>query len=169
VKPSLVRAYDPLWPVRFRELRDRILAVAGKRVLRIEHVGGTSVPGLTAKAIIDIDVVIDADAWPALRDALEAGGWRHHGDQGVPGREAFKPATAGVEALPEHHLYACAENAAELRRHLAFRDYLRAHPAEAERLSAFKRSIAHLDRDDYQEEKAPLVEQILARALEEQR
>jgi len=169
VKPTLVREYDPEWPARFAELRGRIESMAREHLLRVEHVGGTSVPGLAAKAIIDMDIVHGADSWTALRDALEAGGYRHVGDQDIPGREVFKPASAEVASWPHHHLYACAADAPELRRHLAFRDHLRRRPDEAALLSAFKLSIAHLDRDEYQERKAPLVQEILARALEESR
>jgi len=160
-----VLPYDPAWPERFRELRDRVQRIAGEHLLRIEHVGSTAVPGMAAKPCIDMDIVIEPHAWPALRSALEAGGYRHGGDQGIRGREVFKPGNDEVAGWHRHHLYACAEGAEELRRHLAFRDYLRGNPDEAQRLSTFKNENAGLGKEEYQESKTPLVEAILARAL----
>jgi GrpB-like predicted nucleotidyltransferase (UPF0157 family) len=78
---------------------------------------------------------------------------------------------AGLKgALPEHHLYVCAADAEELRRHRAFRDYLVEHPEWVERLSAHKLALAArfgADREAYQVAKSPIVEEILALALEE--
>jgi GrpB-like predicted nucleotidyltransferase (UPF0157 family) len=161
----IVLPYDPAWPERFRELRDRVQNIAGEHLLQVEHVGSTAVPGMAAKPCIDIDLVIEAQEWPALRCALEAGGYRHCGDQGIAGREVFKPGNDEVARWHRHHLYVCAADAAELRRHLAFRDYLRAHPEEAQRLSTFKKANAGLGKEEYQEAKSPLVEAMLRRAL----
>ena len=148
------------------------MSIAGPHILRIEHVGSTSVPGLAAKPTIDIDVVIEAPHWADVRAAFEAAGYRHAGDQDVPGREVFKPRapTAPPASWPKHHLYVCAEDAAELRRHTAFRDYLRRHPAERDRLAAHKWELAGtpgMDKQRYQEEKSPLVLEMLARAIAE--
>ena len=168
----LVHPYDGRWPAQFELLRDRLETIAGGHLLRIEHVGSTSVPGLAAKPTIDIDVVIEASRWPVVRAALESAGYRHIGDQDVAGREVFKPrdTDAAPASWPKHHLYVCADDAAELHRHIAFRDYLRRHPHEVQRLAARKWVLARtpgMDKERYQAEKSPLVLELIARALDE--
>ncbi len=128
------------------------------------HVGSTAVPGLAAKPIIDIDVVV-ADR-PAVRAAIEslaAAGWRHQGDMGIAGREAFAPAADGVY----HHLYVVVDGDQPHRDHVDFRDYLLAHPGQAARYGELKRKLAPLLRTDrvaYGDAKAALIAQFLVLA-----
>src|SRR6266567_3992999 len=78
------------WPAVFAQLRDHIANALRPLATRIEHVGSTAVPGLAAKPIIDLDVVIATrDDLPAVIERLHPLGYRHEGDLGVPGREAF--------------------------------------------------------------------------------
>ena len=136
---------------------------------RIEHVGSTSVPGLPAKPIIDMDVVIEsADQLEDVAARLTEIGYEGRGDLGVTGRYAFK-SPAG---LPDHHLYVCARDNAELHRHLAFRDYLRSHHAEAVAYGRLKQSLAEahpFDREAYTEGKTHWIERTLRLAHQEQR
>ncbi len=100
--------------------------------------------------------------------ALECAGYAHQGDLGFPGREAFQPIQEAARDLPPHHLYACTAGALELRKHVSFRDYLSAHPAEAARLAQYKRHLAferRLSRSEYVEAKASIVAEIAATAL----
>jgi len=164
--PVIVVDYDSAWPLQFQALRHRLAQGLAGSATAIEHVGSTAVSGLAAKPIIDIDVVVPAGAsLAAVCAALEPLGYSHRGDLGVPGREAFdRP-----PGLPVHHLYVCAADSAELRRHLRFRDRLRAHPEEAQAYGALKRALAQRFRDDraaYTDAKAPFVAEILARAGE---
>ena len=130
--------------------------------LRIEHVGSTSVEGLAAKPIIDIDVVIrDRTVLPEVISALGRIGYTHEGDLGIPGREAFK--YEGKDHLKKHHLYVCAQDSEELKRHLAFRDYLRSHPEAASEYGRIKEEGAALypyDIDRYIEHKSPFIENV---------
>lgn len=96
--------------------------------IRIEHVGSTSVEGLAAKPIIDIDVVIsDNLKLNSVIKALFKIGYYHEGNLGIEGREAF--GYEGKTHLLTHHLYVCPQNSKELRRHIFFRDYLKDHPS----------------------------------------
>lgn len=162
--PVEIADYDPAWPAAFAELRNQIAAVLGPLAQRIEHVGSTAVPGLPAKPIIDLDVVIAARAdLPEVITRLAALGYRHEGDLGIAGREAF----ASPAAAPARHLYVCTADSPELARHLAFRDYLRTHPGHARAYAELKRSLAaqfRSDRDAYSRSKAAFVEQALAAA-----
>lgn len=161
-KRVVVEAYDEAWEQNFISVKTELCEALGDLALRIEHVGSTSVRGLSAKPILDIDVVIrDYSLLGAVVHALEKIGYRHEGDLGIPGREAFK--YEGKEHLKKHHLYVCPQDSAELRRHLAFRDYLRAHPEAVREYGRIKEEGAALypdDIDGYIAYKSPFIERI---------
>jgi GrpB-like predicted nucleotidyltransferase (UPF0157 family) len=127
--------------------------------------GSTAVPGLAAKPVIDIDVLLkSASDLPLVIQRLASIGYVHRGDLGVTGREAFY----APPGSPKHHLYVCPPESQEYRRHLALRDYLRAHSAEAAAYGNLKRSLAARFRDDraaYLAGKGEFVESLLQRAL----
>jgi GrpB-like predicted nucleotidyltransferase (UPF0157 family) len=160
--PVVIVDYDPSWPAAFQQLRDRLAATLGPLAVAIEHVGSTAVPGLAAKPIIDLDVVIaDRADLPTVIERLRPLGYLYEGDLGVAGREAFTtPAGA-----PPHHLYVCAIGTPALDRHLAFRDTLRADPGAVDAYGDLKRTLsARLgdDRAGYTEAKSAFIEQVLA-------
>lgn len=161
-KHVVVLPYDEAWKKDFEEIKAELMAVLDGLVLSVEHVGSTSVPGLAAKPIIDIDVIIeDTDCFEKVKTALETIGYQHEGDLGIPGREAFK--YHGKEHLRKHHLYVCAKDSDELKRHLSFRDYLRTHPEAVKEYGRIKEEGARLypnDIDSYIEYKAPFIENI---------
>ena len=161
-KKVVVVPYDETWKQNFIDIRNELADALGELAESIEHVGSTSVEGLSAKPIIDIDVVIkDRTMLDKVIEALEKIGYRHEGDQGIPGREAFK--YEDKDHLMKHHLYVCAEDANELKRHMAFRDYLRSHPEAVKEYSRVKTEGAKLypeDIDSYIEYKAPFIEGI---------
>jgi GrpB-like predicted nucleotidyltransferase (UPF0157 family) len=152
---------DPGWPRLYEFLCDRAAAALGRLTVTVEHVGSTSVPGLAAKPVIDLDVVIASrDDLPEAIERLASLGYVHVGDLGIAGREAFRR----PDGDPRHNLYVCAADSVELRRHLAFRDYLRAHPDEGAAYVELKRSLAvrhAYDIDAYAEGKSEFVQRIL--------
>lgn len=156
--------YDPLWPHHFATLRLRIAAALGELTAAIEHVGSTAVPGLAAKPVIDIDVLLRSPCGLLSATArLDSCGYRHRGDLGVAGREAFRQPPGDIE----HHLYVCLPDSREYRRHIAFRDYLRAHREDVDAYALLKRELARkfaTDREAYNRAKTSFVEEILARA-----
>ncbi len=167
-KPIEVADYDPEWPVLFADIAGRVQAAfANVLMLRVEHIGSTSVPGLPAKPVLDIDVVIPSRAdLPEAVARLATLGYVHQGDLGITSRESFKR----PESTPPHNLYVCAEDSPELRRHLAFRDYLRAHPDDARQYGELKRELAarHVtDIDAYVDGKTEFVQKVVADALAE--
>ena len=159
-----VLPYDEAWEARFERIRAELQAALGDLALSIEHVGSTSVRGLSAKPVIDIDVVIeDRSRLEAAIRALAEIGYRHEGDLGIPGREAFR--YEGDDPSQKRHVYVCARDSAELRRHIAFRDYLRAHPEAARAYGRIKEEGAALypwDIDRYIAHKAPFIQGIYA-------
>ena len=165
VRTIKVVPYDSAWEQDFLKIKAELEEALGDLALRIEHVGSTSVKGLSAKPIIDIDVVIkDYSIFPEVVKRLEEIGYHHEGDQGIPTREAFK--YDGKEHLMKHHLYVCAKDSAELKRHLAFRDYLRSHPEAVSEYSHVKEEGAKLypdNMDKYMEYKSPVIQKIYKR------
>lgn len=166
-QPVVIVDYDPAWPEVFAALRDRVTAALGDLAVAVEHVGSTAVPGLAAKPIVDLDVVIPSAAdLPAAIARLESLGYAHQGNLGIPGREAFTT----PPGTPRHHLYVVTSDSAEYRRHIAFRDYLRAHPETARDYAALKRDAARRCRDDreaYTGAKDAFVATILQHAAQE--
>jgi GrpB-like predicted nucleotidyltransferase (UPF0157 family) len=167
--PVIVLKYDPNWPGLFQSLRMRIADVLSDMAAAIEHVGSTAVPDLAAKPIIDIDVLLASDAMlSAAIERLASLGYIHRGNLGIPEREAFlAPAND-----PPHHLYVCPPCSSEFRRHLAFRDYLRAHPRDAKIYGDLKIALAERFREDrstYNTEKGEFVAEITSRAIATQK
>lgn len=152
------------WKQDFLKIKADILTMLENLIIGIEHVGSTSVQGLSAKPIIDIDVVIKDETYlKVVISALEKMGYQHEGNLGIVGREAFK--YDGKEHLKKHHLYVCPQDSLELKRHIAFRDYLRAHPDAILEYSLIKEEGAKRYPDDiegYIAYKAPFIEKIYA-------
>lgn len=160
----VVLDHDPIWAAAFEQLRSTIWPTISDLATTIEHIGSTSVEGLPAKPVIDMTIVIPAESrMPLVIDRLATIGYRHRGDLGVRGREAFAP----PDAAPAHHLYACVEGNLGLRNHLTLRDYLRRHPATAQAYGELKKQLAlqhpH-DMDAYIEGKTRFILEILAKA-----
>lgn len=163
--PIVVVEYDPSWPGIFRSLQERIARALGEIAGAIEHVGSTAVPGLAAKPIIDIDVLLaSADQLPIAIERLANIGYIHQGDLGIPEREAFKTPSGNLA----HHLYVCPPSSREFIRHLAFRNYLRASALEAREYGELKKSLAAQFREDrtaYTDGKSEFVAKIMNYAM----
>lgn len=160
----IVTDYDECWARTFERLRAQIWPHLRDVATSIEHVGSTSVPGLAAKPIIDMTIVVPtAEQMPIVIQRLAGIGYAHRGDLGVTGRQAF---SSPPDTLP-HHLYACIAGCDALRNHLAVRDHLRSHPAAARSYSALKKELAARyanDIDGYVEGKTNFILSILAQA-----
>ena len=164
-KHVVVLPYDEQWKQDFLRIKAELTNALGQLTIGIEHVGSTSVRGLSAKPIIDIDVVmIDYTVWEDVASALGEIGYQHEGNLGIVGREAFR--YDGKEHLKKHHLYVCPEDSPELKRHIAFRDYLRTHPDAVREYSHIKEEGAKQYSNDierYIEHKSPFIEKIYAK------
>lgn len=165
-EPVILVAYDPAWPHTFEAIRATVAAALGELAIGIEHVGSTAVPGLPAKPIIDIDVVVRRDGdLPDAAARLAAIGYRYLGNLGIIGRDAFRAPTGA----PEQHLFVCPSASAELRAHLGFRDALRRSPDLAAEYAALKAQLAQThryNRDAYAEGKSRFIAAALADAHE---
>ncbi|MDP8904145.1 MAG: GrpB family protein [Chloroflexota bacterium] len=163
--PIEIADYDPAWPARFEEMRARLAEALGSLALCIDHIGSTAVPGLPAKPVIDIQVSVpDVEDEGAYREAIEAQGFVLRWIE--PGHRYFRP-PPGLPRLWQVHV--CTVRSEWERVHLLFRDYLRAHPAEAGQYAELKMRLAAEHRGDriaYTDAKGPFVEEVLARADE---
>ena len=158
----VVLPYDVAWQSAFEKIKGEIEETIGDWIIGIEHVGSTSVEGMSAKPCIDIDVVIeDYSAFAAVVDSLKAIGYIHEGDLGIKDREAFK--YSGKEHLQMHHLYVCPKYSKELHRHITFRNFLLSNPTAAKKYSLIKEKAAELfqnDIDGYIEYKSSCIEEL---------
>lgn len=136
--------YDKKWPQDFLKIKaelQKVLTIPCK----MQHVGSTSIPGMKAKPIIDIDVGLENwSDFEAVKRALAEIGYEHEGDRGITGREAFgRSGTVHNEILDtiDHHLYVCSVNNEEYKRHILFRDYLRSNSEARDRYNQIKDEI----------------------------
>ena len=160
----VVLPYDEGWKKAFEDIKAELLATLGDCIEGIEHVGSTAVEGMSAKACIDVDVVIaDDTVFDTVVRRLNAIGYSHEGDLGIKGREAF--CYSDKPHLLKHHLYVCPQSSAELHRHITFRDFLRENPDAVRAYSAVKEEAARLypgDMDGYIAYKSPCIAELYA-------
>lgn len=176
--PSFEERFDPAvrilppdrsWAVRFEREAARLRAALGAVADRVEHVGSTAVSGLASKPIVDLQVSVDA-LQPFER---YAGPLARLGYVFLPAAAASGDEDARLFAKPPQHprsfhLHVCRAGSAHEERHLAVRDYLRAHPDEADAYAALKRGLVArrpLDRLAYMHGKASYVVELEQRAL----
>ena len=159
-----VSPYDKAWKSAFEAIKQEIESAIGDLILGIEHVGSTSVEGMSAKPCIDIDVIIkDYSVFDDVVDKLANIGYTHEGDLGIKDREAFK--YTNKPHLMKHHLYVCPQYSEELNRHITFRNFLRDNTDSVKKYSQVKETAAKLfpnDIDKYIEYKSPCIEELYA-------
>lgn len=161
-----VIAYDPDWPIRFSEESEVIRSILGNELIAIHHIGSTAIPGIYAKPIIDIlPVVREIEHVDNYNPRFVVEGYEPMGEFGLPGRRYFKK--GGDNRT--HHLHIYQVDNPEIDRHLAFRDYMIAHPEEALVYANLKRDLAEkysTDIDAYCDGKDEFVKERERRALE---
>ena len=161
-KKVIVLPYDAAWKTAFEDIKREIQYALADLIIGIEHVGSTSVEGLSAKPCIDIDIIIqDYTAFDKIVKKLANIGYVHEGNLGIENREAFR--YSNKPHLMTHHLYVCPQNSKELHRHIAFRDYLRNNPEAARQYGQIKETAAQLfpdDIDQYMAYKSPCIAEL---------
>lgn len=164
--------YNPAWPQQFQDLKTIFNNALGDHVI-IEHVGSTAVPGLAAKPILDIDLIIKDEAQlSTIVPIIKALGYQFMGDMGIKDRYAFNSVSelspdTGIGTLwPKHHLYCCINDSLSLNNHLLFRDALRSDPTVAAKYGELKKKLALTtrDMDCYVESKSAFIAETLNQA-----
>ena len=163
----VVVPYNPQWPALYEQEAQSIGQILGENLTAIHHIGSTSVPGLAAKPIIDImPVVRDLAQVDACSAQFEALGYEVMGEFGIPGRRYFRK--GGEKRTHQIHIFERG-NRRDIIRHLAVRDYLRAHSDEQAAYGALKRELAErypYDIAAYCDGKEAFVQALEQRALD---
>jgi GrpB-like predicted nucleotidyltransferase (UPF0157 family) len=166
--PISVVPYDPLWPREFDRASAEVLTALGPTLLAIHHIGSTSIPGLHAKPVIDmLAVAADLAAIDQRSAAVERLGYEVMGEFGIAGRRYFR--RDDPTGRRTHQIHAFADGSPHVRRHLAFRDFMRAHPALAGEYGQLKRSLAAAhphDMEAYIDGKDAFIKEMQSRALD---
>ena len=161
-------AYESGWQILFREERDQLQASIGEYVLDIQHIGSTSIPGMTAKPILDIGIAI-TNFVEGVRciEPMEKLGYTYKGENGIPRRHYF------VKGAPRtHHVHMVEIESEEWRSNLLFRDYLIKHPETAREYARLKQELAKqfaTEREAYQAGKDGFIKAVLHKARESNR
>ncbi|MCP5009802.1 MAG: GrpB family protein [Aestuariibacter sp.] len=163
-----ITAYQESWPTKFKAIVEHLTQYVPV-TCKFHHIGSTAVPGMSAKDIIDMDIECSLGSMPQIVRMLADAGYAHEGNKGIATREAFCPIMRTKAAeLPAHHLYACECDSPELRKHIAYRDYLILHPERAEWLANEKRiadSIAG-SKVEYINNKSAAYQIVMAESLQ---
>ncbi|UCB42509.1 MAG: GrpB family protein [Dehalococcoidales bacterium] len=169
-EPVIIVDYNPQWPVMYEEEKARILSAIGLKIVAIEHIGSTSVPGLGAKPIIDIMVGVRqlAEAEECI-EPLQSVGYEFVPPEkaGIPERRYFRKREPGART---HHLHMVEMDSEFWEKHLLFRDCLRANHSTAEQYHVLKKRLAEqygLNREGYTEAKTLFIQSVLAKARAE--
>jgi GrpB-like predicted nucleotidyltransferase (UPF0157 family) len=160
--------YTREWKELFDKEKQLLESIFRQGGVELHHIGSTSVPGLSAKPIIDILLGIEElEKVDDITPEIVAAGYEAKGENGIAGRRYFqKNDENGIRKV---HLHAFEKGSPQLHRHLVFRDYLIEYPEEAKRYAAVKETAARkyeYDIESYIAEKSPLVKELERKALE---
>jgi GrpB-like predicted nucleotidyltransferase (UPF0157 family) len=163
----VVVPFEPHWVESFSHARDEAAVAIGPTLTAFHHIGSTSIPGIYAKPIIDmLAVVSDPGALDQRAPEMKSIGYAPMGEFGIPGRRYFRrDDSTGTRT---HQIHAFQVGSPHIERHLAFRDFMRAHPAVATQYSELKRRLAAAhphDIEAYMDGKDAFIEQVETRAL----
>jgi len=166
IRKVVVVPWDENWPISFVAEAGQISRALSMDSAVFHHIGSTSIVGMSAKPTIDILAVVpDIEEIVACSAIFERLGYTPMGEYGLPGRRFFLKDTDGVRS---HHLHIYQQGNADIHRHLAFRDFLRAHPKDALAYSELKRKLAKVHQQDmaaYIDGKHAFIQALEKRAL----
>ena len=141
MKKVEVVPHDPRWRDAFEAEAKQVADALGGNVVAVHHIGSTAIPNIYAKPVIDLLVEVrDVAEVDGRSQAMESLGYEVMGEYGIPGRRYFRKDDR--EGIRTHHVHAFEAGSAEAERHLSFRDYMIAHPEDAQRYSDLKRRLA---------------------------
>lgn len=167
----IIEDYSQTWPLQFEAMKNVYEQLLGTLLQSVEHVGSTSVPGLAAKPVLDIDLVIsNEDQLPAVIRILQHAGYLYRGDLGIKDRYAFKalnehaPDNGTKQQWPAHHLYCCIAGSTSLINHIVLRNALRRDATLRSDYEVLKKKLAASvqgDIDAYVEGKSIFISEVL--------
>lgn len=161
-----VVAYNPEWREEFKKAKKFYKGLLKNLDIQVEHVGSTSIEGLYAKPILDIDIIVKDDKTKGtVIRKLESAGYKHLGTMGVDGRDAFSYSNdyPNINWMA-HHLYVCMEGSINLKNHLLLKKYLKNNKEAVQKYSQLKLELAKKfpnDIDGYIDGKTNLINSFL--------
>ena len=157
-----IEEYNPQWKDDFVEVKNMIKSYIGHLIVDVQHVGSTSVDGLAAKPIIDLDAVIENEnTLPEIIKILEENDYEYQGMMGIPGRHAFE---RKYHEKFRYNFYVCKSDAVGFIEHIALRDYLRVNENAKNEYAKLKKELAEIyktDIDAYCQNKSSFINNIL--------
>ena len=170
LRPMLVKVvpHNPQWKKAFDTESQQIAAIIAKNLVFIHHIGSTAIPKIYAKPIIDFLVEVhNINLVDRQTSEMEKLGYEAMGEFGLVGRRYFrKESSLGIRT---HHVHIYETNSPEILRHLAFRDYMNAHPQDAEQYSQLKQKLAQQypnDIESYMDGKDKFVKEMERKAIQ---
>ncbi|MEO1746595.1 MAG: GrpB family protein [Pseudomonadota bacterium] len=164
---TVVVPYDPRWKMAFEDEANAIRHVFANVTFQVHHIGSTAIPGIMAKPIIDLLGMVSTIAYAdAKARALESLGYEALGAYGIEGRRYFRKTNSN--GIRTHHLHVFEEDSPNVERHLAFRDYLIAHPEIAQEYSSLKERLTQGNAsnwDAYLDGKDPFMSRVERQAV----
>lgn len=164
----VLTSHDPSWKERFSSESSKLLQALGPNVIAIHHIGSTSIPDVVAKPVIDVlGEVRKIDQVDENTSQMCDLHYDSMGEHGIVGRRYFR--RSNTDECPAFHVHVFEANSEHVTRHLAFRDYLLAHPGIAREYSELKVKLSNsgsVSKSDYQSAKAPFVESCTMDAIE---
>ncbi len=165
---NLTRHHNPQWREKFEIEAEKINDLLGENIIAIHHIGSTAIPNIYAKPIIDILVEVkDIVKIDELNSSVESLGYEVMGEFGIAGRRYFRK--HNHEGIRTHHVHIFGVSSQQVERHLAFRDYMIAHPEEGQKYSELKRNLAQkypTDIDSYMNGKDRFIKEMDQKAGE---
>ncbi len=165
----IIEDYNPRWPEMYAQEKARIEASIGAYLIDIQHVGSTSIPGLSAKPIIDIMAVIrSVSLVEECVKPLEALDYLYQGELGIPGRHYFRKPVDISHTARAFHLHMVEKGHEQWAMYQLFREYMLLHPELVQQYDTLKRELAAKhgsDRAAYTAAKAPFIESVIRAAV----
>lgn len=159
-------AHDPGWAEEFARESTVVALGFGDLLVELHHIGSTAIPGIEAKPVIDmLAVVTDIGLVDVRSPRLEELGYEAMGEFGIPGRRYFRKNSPS--SVRTHQIHSLEVGSPEIERHLAFRDFLRAHPEHAKKYAAVKREMGERyphDMAAYTDGKSEFIREMEGRA-----
>ena len=160
--------HNPKWKEMFKAESSQVRKALGKNVVAVHHIGSTAIPCIYAKPIIDLLVEVkEITKVDEQNVSMELLDYKIMGEFGIPGRRFFRK--NNQEGRRTHHIHIFAADSAQVKRHLAFRDYMIAHPEDAQSYSKLKRRLAReypTNIDRYMDGKDPFIKEIDKKAAQ---
>ena len=162
----LMEPHNPDWTRQFQLEAARVTSALGSTAVDVHHIGSTAIPGIYAKPVLDLLLVVDSvTALDNKQSAIEALGYEARGEYGIPGRRFYRRDNADSDRT--HQIHAFETGSPQIARHLAFRDYMIAHPDAAQAYSDLKRELAAKHPNDieaYMDGKDAFIQEVDRRA-----